>query len=309
MRSATATADAIGRRAFPTMGTVASLAVRTPAVVGHEEATAAAAAAAAAVAAVAQVLCTADRQFSPYRHTSELQRLRRGGVLPMRTTSPNGWAAAPGPALEQRRGQMSASMRKVLAQCERLERSTGGAFTPFDSLGRFDPTGLVKGWAMERAVRAVNALGYADVCLNVGGDVRTSGLAHVARPWRVALVDPLRKGAVRQVVAAPASGEAFAVATSGTQERGEHLWDQGGRPLPESRIAVTVVGADAGVVDAIATAVWVRARVEGVQAGLDLLQRTAGCEGCISCTAGCLHRSEGFPQHLVSSEQPTVTLK
>src|SRR4051794_7712872 len=70
-----------------------------------------------------------DATFSPYRPESALSRLNRGAL-----------ALADAPA----------ELRAVLARCEALRVATGGAFdVRAPAPGALDPSGLVKGWAVE----------------------------------------------------------------------------------------------------------------------------------------------------------------
>ena len=96
-----------------------------------------------------------------------------------------------------------------------LEDLTGGGFHPYDRQGRFDPTGYVKGWAVERAVGILTDAGITDAFFGVGGDIQMVGRADTGRPWRVAVTDPADERRIVAVVEAPADGRPFAVATSG----------------------------------------------------------------------------------------------
>ncbi len=261
------------RCSFPVMGTVASLTIAA-----HRPGPGGRGALHRAAGEVRRCLVEDDERFSRYRPTSELERYRGGRIA---------------------RQRLSAHMLEVMRDCESLERLTDGAFRPRDAAGMFDPTGYVKGWAMERAVQAAIAAGARDVCLNVGGDVRTAGAAAADRPWRVGVRSPSNGSRIIAVVAAPHRGAPIAVATSGRYERGNHLWSALGH-LAEAPadIAVTVVGGDAGIVDAGATAVWVRAATSGTAAGLAMLDRWDGCEGMLAL-GGELLASAGMTPFLV----------
>jgi hypothetical protein len=53
-----------------------------------------------------------------------------------------------------------------------------------------DPTGVVKGWAVERAADHLRALEATDFCLSVGGDMACRTLDPDAPPWRIGIEDP-----------------------------------------------------------------------------------------------------------------------
>lgn len=142
----------------------------------------------------------------------------------------------------------------VLDACTWLEHATGGAFTahPPDRPGHLDPSGFVKGWAVEQAAWWLGEAGLEHYYLSVGGDLLVHGSPAPDRPWHVALADPRRPGAAIAAIDI-VSG---AVATSGTSERGEHIWDgRGGRPAGDL-LAVTVVGPSLAWADAFATSAF-----------------------------------------------------
>ena len=122
----------------------------------------------------------------------------------------------------------------MLARCEELLRETGGYFdVRADASGRLDPSGLVKGWAVDRAAAILEAAGARNYAVNAGGDIRLRGGALPERCWRVGIQHPLERDRIAAVVEA----RDLAIATSGAYERGEHVLDPhtGGRPAESSR--------------------------------------------------------------------------
>ncbi|MEV6194478.1 FAD:protein FMN transferase [Streptomyces sp. NPDC051920] len=243
------------------MGTVFSFDVR-----GGEPA----AVRAALEEAVAQ-LHRVDEVFSTYREDSQISRLARGEVT-----------------VEECDPQV-AEVLELGAEAERL--SDGWFSTRYE--GRLDPTGIVKGWAAERAALHLAAAGASGVSVNGGGDVQLCGVPGPHRPWRVGVSDPLRPGALAAVVSAAGVDE-LAVATSGTAERGAHIVDpRTGKSAVTDLVAVTVVGPRLTWADAWATAAFAM----GSRAGLDWLESlpdvealliTAGNE--VRCTGGLAQR-------------------
>jgi thiamine biosynthesis lipoprotein len=63
----------------------------------------------------------------------------------------------------------------VLKLGRQAERQSDGAFPiniPLpDGRHRLDPSGVVKGWAVERAAGFLDALDETDYCLSAGGDL------------------------------------------------------------------------------------------------------------------------------------------
>jgi thiamine biosynthesis lipoprotein len=160
-----------------------------------------------------------DATFSTYRPDSEISRLGRG-----------------------ERFDPHPLVRSVVARCEELRVKTGGLFDARAG-GRLDPSGFVKGWAVERAA----AFGSGRFLIDAGGDVVLRGT------WRVGVRHPYE----RDRLAAAITVSDCAVATSGTYERGPHIIDPRTRLPATGLSSVTVVGRDLGTADAYATAAFV----------------------------------------------------
>ncbi len=185
-----------------------------------------------AVEAAVASLHTVDAVFSTYRPDSQLSRLARG-ELDVARCDPR--------------------VAEVLELCEKARERTDGWFST-GYAGGLDPTGLVKGWAVERAARLIADAGAYGVCVNGGGDIQLLGEPEPGRPWRVGVTDPLRPGALASLV--EGDGE-LAVATSGTAERGRHVLDpHTGHPPPGATVSVTVVTRSLTDADAWATAAF-----------------------------------------------------
>ena len=168
------------------------------------------------------VLLEVDRVFSTYRPGSFVSRLGRGEVT---------IADCP------------PEVPEVLALGALAERQSGGAFRVVrpgrDGVPVLDPSGVVKGWAVERAAEHLRALAETDFCLSAGGDLVCRTLDPDADPWRIGIEDP--RDPTRLVAVVPV--RTGAVATSGTAHRGEHVVD-GRTARPPAGIASVTVVAD-----------------------------------------------------------------
>src|SRR6202022_4200902 len=80
-------------------------------------------------------------------------------------------------------------LAEVLAACAEVSTLSGGYFTTRPG-GRFDPSGYVKGWAIERAAAMLTAAGSAEHSVNGGGDIQCVGDRGPGHPWRVGIADP-----------------------------------------------------------------------------------------------------------------------
>ncbi len=196
----------------------------------------------AAVAAAYGVLARMDQIFSTWAPDSQVSRLRRGEIVV---------------------SECDPLVARAAELGEQARALTAGAFTTSlpdaDGRLRFDPTGLVKGWAVELAGDELRGLPGVSWCVNAGGDVRAGRHAHVpptgedAQPWRIGVENPHDRSLIAAVVPLVDGG----VATSGTAARGAHLVD----PATGERVgragSTTVVGPDLLWTDIWATALFV----------------------------------------------------
>jgi FAD:protein FMN transferase len=249
------------RHAEEVMGTVFSFDVR-----GGETA-----AVKAALEEAVTGLHTVNEVFSTYRDNSQISRLARG---------------------ELTIGECDPEVAEILELCNEAARQSDGWFNATFQ-GAFDPTGIVKGWATERAARHLVAAGASGVSVNGGGDVQLYGVPGPERPWRVGVSDPLRPGALATVVSAAGTGQ-LAVATSGTAERGTHIVDpRTGRSAVTDLVAVTVVSPRLTWADAWATAAFAMGSRQALRwleslPDTEALLITAGDE--VRCTGGLAAR-------------------
>jgi len=205
-----------------------------------------------------------DARFSTYKPDSEVCRFDRG-ELTLAEASPD--------------------LRAVLARCADLWGETDGFFDGY-ATGRLDPSGFVKGWAVQVASDRLLAAGAADHCVNAGGDVRVRGHSAKGRPWRIGIRHPWKSHTTCGVV----TGTDLAVATSGVYERGHHVVDpRRGTPARGLR-SVTVVGRDLGTADAYATAAVAMGR-----SGVRWLSRRPGYGCAVVTDDGRLLRSAALP--------------
>jgi thiamine biosynthesis lipoprotein len=173
-----------------------------------------------------------DATFSTYKDDSEITRLNRGVLAP---------ADAHPDVLE------------VLDRCERLRVETDGYFdVRAASPDLLDPSGLVKGWAVDRAAALLDAAGLRNYALNVAGDMRLRGRAVPELHWRVGIQHPLEPERVARVL----DTTDLAVATSGEYARGAHVLDPHTHHPPSGILSVTITGPDLATADAYATAAF-----------------------------------------------------
>lgn len=186
-------------------------------------------------AQVMDSLRRADRVFSTYRADSVVSRLQRR---------------------ETDLADCPPEVAEVLALGAAAEQQSQGAFSVWlpgsDGEVRLDPSGVVKGWAAERAAQVLRDLPDTDFCLSAGGDVTCATADPDARLWRIGIEDPADPSRVLAVVPVGTG----AVATSGTVHRGAHLFDARTGLPPVGVASVTVIADSLTWADIDATAAY-----------------------------------------------------
>lgn len=194
----------------------------------------------------------ADWVFSTWKPESALSKFRRGELQ---------LADAPHEVAE------------VLALCWCAKSLSRGWFDPWAMPEGVDPTGLVKGWAIEQAVAVLKKRGVEAALVNGAGDIAAYGPPDSGRVWRVGIRHPWRPDALACIV--PVAG-AGAVATSGCYERGRHLVDPRSGLATAAVASATVCGPSLVLSDALATGLAV-----GGDEVLTVITGLAGYEGYI----------------------------
>ena len=210
-----------------------------------------------------------DATFSPYRDDSDVSRFGRGSVT-LTDCAPE--------------------LAEVLAASADVSALSGGYFTTRPG-GRFDPSGYVKGWAIERAAAMLTAAGSAEHSVNGGGDVQCVGDHGPGQRWRVGITDPLRPGSLALVV----TGHDFAVATSGVAERGPHIINPHTGQPATGLASITVVGARLAATDAYATTAFAMG-----PAARDWVEDLDGYEAFAVTPGGETWQTSGFGAHRAS---------
>jgi thiamine biosynthesis lipoprotein len=191
-----------------------------------------------------------DRRFSPYKPDSEISLINAG--------------AHP-------REHWSAEMREIMALCDSTRRDSDGYFNARTPSGAIDPSGVVKGWAILRAAKIIEAAGQSNYCVDAGGDIQSKGVNSAGRPWRIGVRNPFEPAGIVKVVIPDGRG----VATSGTYARGDHIYVPG-RPEQaiDDVVSLTVIGPNILEADRFATAAFAMGR-----AGIAFIENMPGLEG------------------------------
>lgn len=205
-----------------------------------------------------------DEQFSPFREQSEVSRYGRGGIA---------------------EADLSSDLAEVLRKAQVTKEETEGYFDIYPS-GRFDPSGLVKGWAIQRVADMLRSRGFQNFYLEVGGDIQVAGHNQDDQPWSIGIRHPFQPGAMVKVLRLSNRG----VATSGTYERGRHIFNpHTHQPADDRIVSLTVIGPNVYEADRFATAAFAMGPT-----GINFIQRQPGLEGYLIDRSGQATMTTGF---------------
>ena len=219
---------------------------------------------------IEQEFAQLNQVFSLYRDDSEISQIARGDL-----------------AL----ANSSDEMREEYARALDWREKTDGAFTPHRLDGVIDLSGTIKAVAIDAAAALLRDAGFENFSVNVGGDLTTSGDQSADETgWITGIVDPEDRGTV--LAAVRLNSEFPAMATSGSAERGEHIWLR-----PETTkdfVQATVIANDIITADVLATAI-----IAGGQATLDQITQNFAVAVMTVAPDGALQANAKF-QELVA---------
>ena len=231
------------------------------------------------VATACSILVDADEKFSLYKPESETSRLNSGDL---------NWDKA---------SSVQVEVKDLVAE---WKNKTAGFFDPVSPTGTYDPSGLVKTWAAKNAAMFLEANGYGDFTLNAGGDVylgpriETTLLNRVGLSNLKSVAD--KDASVNMIL--DLTGSAYrAVATSGSTERGDHIWSKNSA-LKSKFLQATVVAKDLVTAD-----IWATALISGGEQALDLFEarfKTSEAVAVVTSKDGRIAATRGFAQVLAA---------
>lgn len=209
-----------------------------------------------------------DDRYSTYKKDSEISRINRG--LPT--------------------AEWSDEMREILELCEQTKQETDGYFDIRHG-DQLDPSGLVKGWAIQRVAEQLRGDDIHDFRIDAGGDIQVSGHNGKDQPWRIGIRNPFDRQQVVKIVRLKNEG----MATSGTAVRGQHIYNprQLGAEITDI-ISLSVIGPDVYEADRFATAAFAMGR-----RGIGLIESRPGLEGYMIDTDKQATFTGGFERYVV----------
>lgn len=210
-----------------------------------------------------------DDTFSTYKASSEISQINRG---------------------ELSVAEYSAAMKTILALSEQTKKETRGYFD-IEHEGLYDPSGIVKGWAIQNAAHMLKAAGWRHFYIDAGGDIQIAGKKN-GNLWRIGIRNPFNRSENVKVLALTNRG----VATSGTAIRGQHIYNpfQRNTPLLET-VSITVIGPNIYEADRFATAAFAMGK-----RGIQFIERLADFEGYMIDAHTRATYTSGFERYVLS---------
>jgi len=190
-----------------------------------------------------------DQKFSTYKKESEISQINQGLLT---------------------ENEYSSDMKQILAMCEETKALTNGYFD-ISRNGILDPSGLVKGWAIDNATKILDQFGFNNYYVEAGGDIQVKGNNEKGQFWRIGIRNPFNIKEVIKIVNVTNQG----IATSGTYIRGQHVYN----PFSQNEklteiVCITVIGTNIYEADRFATAAFAMGK-EGIEF-IDKLHGFAG---------------------------------
>lgn len=186
--------------------------------------------------------------------------------------------------------EASEEMKAVFKLSEKTKRETNGYFDIVARNGKYDPSGMVKGWAIYNAANILRKKGFENFYVNAGGDIQACGRNNAGKHWSVGIRNPFNLGQIVKVIYLKDQG----VATSGTYIRGQHIYDPHERNKPITEIvSLTVIGPNVCEADRFATAAFAMGKK-----GIEFLENLSGFEGYMIDKDGRATMTNGFEKYI-----------
>jgi thiamine biosynthesis lipoprotein len=186
--------------------------------------------------------------------------------------------------------QWSKEMKLVFALAEKTKKETNGYFNIVVPDGKFNPSGLVKGWAIYNASKLLLAQGFKNFYVDAGGDIQVHGKNEQNQYWSVGIKNPFNQEQIVKVLYLKNQG----IATSGTYLRGQHIYDPHARSKPLTEIvSISAIGPNVYEADRFATAAFAMG-----EKGIRFIENLKGFEGYMIDKNGIGTETSGFEKYI-----------
>lgn len=191
-----------------------------------------------------------DKKFSTYKKDSEISQINRG---------------------ELNKLNYSNEMKKILSLSQKTKEETNGFFE-INNNGILDPSGIVKGYAINNGANILIQKGYKNIYVEIAGDIQVFGNNGKDNFWKIGIQNPFNLEEIVKVVKLKDKG----IATSGIYIRGSHIINPKKKKPVEDIISITVIGPNVYEADRFATAAFAMGKK-----GIGFIEGLRGFEGYI----------------------------
>lgn len=207
-----------------------------------------------------------DNKFSTYKRDSEITKFNEGKI--------------------QRR-DLSHEMKDIFEKSLQTKKEADGYFD-IKHHGTYDPSGIVKGWAIYNAAQIFKQRNFKNFFVDAGGDIQVCGKNSEGKNWKVGIKNPFNQRQIVKVLSVSDLG----VATSGTYERGQHVYNpKKDKPITEI-VSLTVVGSNIYEADRFATAAFAMGKE-----GIYFIEKLNGFEGYMIDENGIATQTSNFSKY------------
>lgn len=202
-----------------------------------------------------------DKKFSIFKKNSEISKINNRRITI---------------------NQCSNDMKIIFKLAEKTKKETSGYFDIYHE-GKYDPSGIVKGWAIFNAAKILKKKGFKNFYVDAGGDVQAEG-----KIWRIGIKNPFNQSEIIKVVKIKNQG----IATSGNYLRGDHIYNPKNNKKIKGIVSLTVIGPNVYEADRFATAVFAMGKE-----GIYFLERQKNLEGYMIDKEGIATFTSGFEKY------------
>ncbi len=210
-----------------------------------------------------------ENKFSVYKKTSEITKINEGKI---------------------KKSEYSGEMKIIFDLSEKTRLETNDYFDIFYN-GKYDTSGLVKGWAIYCACEILKKAGFKNYYIEAGGDIQSFGKNKDGKDWRIGIRNPFNIQEIIKVITAPNKG----VATSGTYFRGQHVYNPKkiGQKITEI-VSITVIGPNILEADRFATAAFAMGKK-----GIKFIEELDNFEGYMIDKNGIATLTTSFKDYVI----------
>lgn len=207
-----------------------------------------------------------DAKFSTYKETSEITKINKG-----KTSESN----------------ISSDMRLIFKLAQQTKKETQGYFDIYRN-GTYDPSGIVKGWAIQNAAKIIKSNNVKDFFIECGGDIQIGG-RNKGKNWKIGIKNPFDQSQIIKIISVYNKG----VATSGNYIRGEHIYNPKTSQYISEIISITVIGPNIYEADRFATAAFAMGKH-----GINFIEKLNKFEGYMIDKNGIATMTSGFDKYV-----------